>query len=127
MTSTSAKNHALIAISLALAACSPTKPPTDTLDAATRGVATARAAGADTYAPLELRFAEERYSAATAAMAKRDYDRAERAAAESLVNSELAVVKVRQSKARQAVDELRQQNEEAQHQLPPPVQDGEGS
>ena len=113
MTSSVGKIHVLIAVlATVLAACGPTKPPPDLIGPATRSLANARSAGAATYAPLELRFAEERLSQAKAAMSQRDYDAAAALADESAVNSELASAKARLGKAREAVDTLRQQNQD---------------
>lgn len=94
------------------AACSPTKPPTDDMGIATRNLAAARSAGADAFAPTELRFAEQKLAAANAAMANEDYDQATVLAAESSVNSELAVAKSRLGKARAAVGDLTRQNQQ---------------
>jgi hypothetical protein len=113
MTPSAGKIHALFAILTALlAACGPTKPPSDELGVATRNLSTARAAGAATYAPLELRAAEQRLAQANSALAHEDYDEAAVLASESAVNSELAAAKSRLGKAREAADSLRQQNEE---------------
>jgi hypothetical protein len=112
MTSAPRKIHASIALLgiCLLNACSPTRPPGDLFGAANRNLATARQASAQTYAPLELRFAEERLSQAQAANAREDYAAAVRLARESEVNAELATVKARLGKAREAADTLRQQN-----------------
>jgi len=113
MTSSVGKIHALIAIMTALlAACSPTKPPTDELGIASRNLATARSAGAATYAPLELRAAEDKLNQANGAAGHQEYDDAAMLAAESAVASELAAAKSRLGKAREAVMALRQQNED---------------
>ena len=113
MTSSAAKIHVLIAILAALlAACGPTKPPGDELGIASRNLSTARAAGAATFAPQELRAAEDRLAQARAASAKQDYDDAAMLASESAVNSELAAAKSRLGKARAAIDSLTQQNAE---------------
>jgi uncharacterized protein (DUF1501 family) len=117
MTSSVGKIHVLIAIlATALAACGPTRPPPDLIGPATRSLANARSAGAAAYAPLELRFAEERLSQANAAVSQRDYDAAAALADESAANSELATAKSRLGKAREAVDTLRQQNQELDRQ-----------
>ncbi len=119
MTPSLAKIHVVVLVStLLLAACGPTKPPPDVLGEATRKLAEARAGEAATYAPLEVRFAEERLDAASSAMAGRDYDVAARLAAESAVNSELAIVKSRLGKAREDVDTLRQDNARLLEGLP---------
>jgi hypothetical protein len=113
MTSSAAKIHVLIAILTALlAACGPTKPPGDELGIASRNLSAARAAGAATFAPQDLRAAEDRLAQARAASAKQDYDDAATLASESAVNSELAAAKSRLGKARAAVESLSQQNAE---------------
>jgi transposase InsO family protein len=95
---------------LALQGCSPTKPPTDLLDAASRSLGSARTAGAAEYAAPEYRSAGRRYDQAQAAEAREDYDEAARLARESSADSELAIAKARLGKAREAVDRLKQEN-----------------
>ena len=113
MTSSAAKIHAVIAIIAAgLAACTPTKPPTDQLGIASRNVANARSANAQQYAPQDLRAAESHLAGANAAMAKQDYDAAAMLAGEAAVDAELAAARARREKAREAVDTLRAQNQE---------------
>ena len=113
MTSSAAKIHVVIAIlALLLAACGPTKPPTDALGVATRNLAAAQASGAATYAPLELRAAQDHLAGANTASARQDYDRATALAGESAVDSELAAGKARLGRARDAVDNLKRQNAE---------------
>ncbi len=120
MTSSAAKIHVgvtVLAIAImTLAGCGPTKPPTVDLGIASRNLAAARSAGAGTYAPQELRAAEQGLSAANAAVAKHDFDQATLLAEESSVNSELAVAKTRLGKAREANDNLRRQNADLQHE-----------
>ena len=99
------------------AGCTPTRPPTLGLDEAARGLDAARNAGAATYAPLELRNAEERLSQARARMDKRDYSEAQALAAESRVDSELAAVKSRLGKAREKVDARTRENAQLRQDL----------
>jgi hypothetical protein len=103
---------------LVLTACAPTKPPNIGLDEAARTLAAARDAGAPTYAPMELRNAEDRLNQARARAAKRDFDEAASLVQEAQVDSELAMVKSRLGKAREKVDarvhenaDLRQQSD----------------
>jgi hypothetical protein len=113
MTSRSGKIHARVAIPLALLllqACSPTRPPVEDLAAASRGLASARAAGASTYAAAEYRSAGQRFDQAQAAESRKDYDVATQLARESAADSELAAAKTRVGKAREAVDKLRRDN-----------------
>ncbi|HMM66307.1 MAG TPA: DUF4398 domain-containing protein [Dokdonella sp.] len=99
-------------MALLLAACGPTKPPPDLLGSAQQRLSSARDAGAPTYAPLELRFAEERLDQARVAMQDRDYTLAANLAEESSANSELAAIKARLGKLRESVDALKQENAE---------------
>jgi len=122
MTPSAAKIHVgfpiltIATMAFMLGACGPTKPPSDDLGIASRNLAAARTAGAATYAPQELRAAEQGLSAANAAVAKHDYDEATVLAEESSVNSELAAAKSRLGKAREANDNLRRQNADLQHE-----------
>jgi hypothetical protein len=120
MTPSRLKIHVPIVLSvvLVLAACGPTKPPPDLLGNAQKRLVDARGAGAQTYAPLELRFAEERLDQAQGAIGDRDYTLAENLAEESAANSELATVKARLGKLREAVDTLKQDNAEIARALP---------
>ncbi|MDR3389324.1 MAG: DUF4398 domain-containing protein [Rudaea sp.] len=99
------------------AGCTPTRPPTVGLEEAARGLDAARNAGAATYAPLELRNAEERLSQARARMDKRDYDEAQALVQESLVDGELATVKSRLGKAREKVDARTRENAQLRQDL----------
>ncbi len=114
MTPSGTKIHAPFVVSMALllAACGPTKPPPDLLGSAQQRLSSARDAGAPTYAPLELRFAEERLDQARVAMQDRDYTLAANLAEESSANSELAAIKARLGKLRESVDALKQENAE---------------
>lgn len=102
---------------LLVAACGPTKPPNTGLDEAQRQLQAAREAGAGTYAPLELRGAEERLSAGRAAAEKREYDDATLLAAESVANSELAGAKSRLGKAREKVEARARENAQLREEL----------
>jgi hypothetical protein len=113
MTPKAPKIHALIAIlACGLAACGPTKPPTDVLGVATRNLSAARSMGAANHAPAELRAAEQHLSQANAASARQDYDDAAVLAGQSAVDSELAAAATRLAKAREAIASLKEQNAE---------------
>ena len=90
--------------------CAQTKPPLGQLDDATHRVAAARAAGAQTYAPLELRAAEERLSFARGAMKQEDYENAAQYADEAGAAADLAEAKARLGKARERVDARAREN-----------------
>src|SRR5262249_3273923 len=91
-------HRTIVTFPLVLAACGPTKPPPLGLDETAHALDAARSAGAATYAPLELRNAEEHLSQARANAEKRDYDTAQILASESRADSELAGVKSRLGK-----------------------------
>ncbi len=129
MTPSGMKIHASILVSLALllAACGPTKPPPDVLGSAQQRLTSARSSGAATFAPLELRFAEERFDQAQAAMLDRDYKLAANLADESEANSELAAIKAELGKIRESVDQLKQENSNIQRMLESVDQSGGGT
>ncbi|HST28071.1 MAG TPA: DUF4398 domain-containing protein [Rudaea sp.] len=111
MTSNWRKIHCAVLIgALALAGCGPTRPPDTGLDDGAQALASARAAGASTYAPLELRSAEDHLSQARALAEKRHYEDAARLAKESQADSELAQVKARLGKLREQVDAATREN-----------------
>jgi hypothetical protein len=111
MTPNRRKIHLGVSIFLAaLAGCGPTKPPNVGLDEAARSLDAARDAGAPTYAPMELRNAEDHLAQARARFAKRDYDEAAYLVQEAQVDSELAAVRARLGKAREKVDARTHEN-----------------
>lgn len=111
MTASRNKIHVLVVIlAIALQACSPTRPPVDELDAASRALAIARTADATTFAPVEFRAAEQHFDQARNAESSEDYDAAAAFARQSAADSELASAKARLGKAHAAVDQLQQDN-----------------
>ena len=74
----------------------------------------ARKAEATTYAPLELRFAEDRYQAAKKAIAEKEYEHAERLIDQALLDAQLAQEKALSAKAEKDADEMRQSIETLQ-------------
>jgi hypothetical protein len=107
----------LFCLILALAACGPTRPPNTGLEEAARHLQAAREAGASTYAPLELRSAEERLSSGRAAAEQHEYDDAIRFAEESQVNSDLALAKARLGQAREHVEARTRENAQLSQDL----------
>jgi len=111
MTPARKKIHAAIVIPLiALAACAPTRPPVEQLDAAQRSLAAATQAGAPELAPAEFRAARTNLDQARLADREQDYDAAARLAAESQADSELALARARAAKARAEVDRITSEN-----------------
>ncbi len=128
MTPSGMKIHASILVlsAVLLAACGPTRPPSDVLGNAQLNLASARSSGAATFAPLELRFAEERLEQAQVALQDRNYALATSLAEESEANSELAAIKARLGKLRESVDRVRQKNADIQRMLDASARDPGG-
>jgi chromosome segregation ATPase len=128
MTPNRRKIHgALVILTLALIGCGPTKPPNLGLAEAERALAAAREAGASTYAPMELRNAEDRLSRARAQAEQRDYTAAQYLAQETEVDSELAALKARLGKTREKIEVRTRENAQLREELgagnPPPAGD----
>ena len=118
MTPNRKKIHRAIVILLTvLAGCSPTKPPNADLTDAASALDAARTAGAATYAPLELRNAQDHLSQAQASVDTHDYDVAMRMARESQVDSELARIKARLGKVREQVQARIRENAQLRQDL----------
>ncbi|TLY52349.1 MAG: DUF4398 domain-containing protein [Gammaproteobacteria bacterium] len=100
-----------------LTGCATAKPPMAEMDDAARRVEAARAAGAPTYAPMELRAAEERLALARAAMRKEDYGQAAPLADETQAAADLALARARLGKAREKVDALARENAQLRSDL----------
>jgi Domain of unknown function (DUF4398) len=97
--------------------CAQTKPPLAEMDDAAHRVEAARAAGAPTYAPLELRTAQERLARARAAMKEEEYDQAAQFAEDTQVASDLALTKTRLGKVREKVDARARENAQLRSDL----------
>ncbi|HET8941848.1 MAG TPA: DUF4398 domain-containing protein [Rudaea sp.] len=110
-------HRAFVILLVALAGCSPTKPPNADLADAASALDAARTAGAATYAPLELRNAADHLSQAQASVDTHDYDVAMRMARESQVDSELAKVKARLGKVREQVQARIRENAHLRQEL----------
>src|SRR5579883_817003 len=80
---------------ICVAGCAQTKPPLAEMQEAVRKVDSAREGGASTYAPAELRLAQERLGEARAAMKQEDYDAAAQLADEAQAAGDLAQAKTR--------------------------------
>lgn len=118
MTPARKKIHALVAIvPIALAACAPTRPPVEALDAAARALDAATRAGAAERASADFRSARSHLDQARMADRDQDYDLAARLAAESQADSELALARARAAKARAEVDRLSTANAGLEHDL----------
>lgn len=114
----------LAALTMLLAGCASLPPPTGSMAQAEGLLASAEAADAATWAPLELGFARDKLDQAHAAMAEEEYELAAALAAESQVNAELARVKSELGKVREQIEAATAENQRARQQLLPAANQG---
>ena len=80
-------------------------------------IESARQAEAIVHAPLELKFAEDKYKMAETAIEDEEYERASRLADEALLDAQLAEEKALSVQAEQEVQELRESIEALRSEL----------
>jgi DNA polymerase III delta prime subunit len=80
-------------------------------------IESARQAEAIVYAPLELKFAEDKYKLAEAAIEEGEYEKASILADEALLDAQLAEEKALSVQAEQEVQELRESSEALRSEL----------
>lgn len=107
----------ILLLSLLVAACAAPRPDPEILVAAEDAIAAAEAAGGDEFAPVEMRFAREKYASAQKGMEKQKYEVAVFLMEEAEINAELAIEKSRTAKARRRVNEQRKVNQELDEKL----------
>lgn len=93
-------------LTLAVAACASTPPPTEQLAVATAAVTHAGAAGAQALAPTEMDAARDKLRRANLAMATQDHGLARQLAQQAQVDALLAEAKAESLRARKAADEV---------------------
>jgi hypothetical protein len=93
-----------------LAGCASTPPPRGLLDGAQRAIADARSAQAQDFAPVELGHAQERVSAARAAMAERDYDLAAQYSLQAELDARLAQTRSEAARGREEIKRRTDEN-----------------
>jgi hypothetical protein len=94
---------ALLAVSFA--GCASTPAPTEQMAVSKTAVDGATAAGGTEFAPIELKAAQDKMTAANLAMAKENYKEAGMLAQEAQVDAQLAATKARSAKAQKAVQD----------------------
>jgi multidrug efflux pump subunit AcrA (membrane-fusion protein) len=98
----------LVALALALPACSGGDPPEAQLGAGAQAVTAAEQSQAPRFAPVELQTAREKLNAARNANREGDYERARRLAEQAQVDAELAVARARSASAEEAAKTVQQ-------------------
>ncbi|HET8900099.1 MAG TPA: DUF4398 domain-containing protein [Rhodanobacteraceae bacterium] len=96
-------------------------PPTDRLERAQSALSAAVDAGAKTWAPLELGFAQDKLDQARAAVDTRHNALAADLADESLANSELARIKAQLGQVRESNKKAQDENTRLRQQLLAPA------
>jgi hypothetical protein len=104
-------------MTLAVLSCSSSQPGPDAFLSAERAIQAAERAGAEEFAPVELKFAREKLASSRTAMEQRKYDIAIYLVEESEINSELAIEQSRAAQSRRRVNELRRSNEMLREEL----------
>ena len=95
-----------------MAACVASRPDPQVLESTEKSIQSAEAAGGDEFAPVEMRFAREKFASARLAMEKQKYEVVVYLAEEAEINAELAIEKSRTAKSRRQMNELRKSNDE---------------
>jgi hypothetical protein len=96
-----------IVFGFVLGCATPGVIPTENLRRAETAIESARTTEATSYAPLDLRQAEDKLAEAHAAVSRKDYEGARRLADEALVNAQLAEKKADSERAKRAAQEMR--------------------
>lgn len=110
-----------------LAGCASAPPPDGAMNLAQAQLREARDAGAASYAPVDLDFAQSRFQQAQMAMAKRKYDEAFQLANEAGADAELAKAKARLGAARAQVQAKTGENQRLRAQMEQASQDADNS
>lgn len=91
-------------IVIGITGCASLPPPTEQIAVSKAALLRASSAGSNEHAPVELRSATEKMSAAEQAMTKEDYLRAQRLAEQAQVDAKLAETKAALAKAQLAIN-----------------------
>jgi hypothetical protein len=84
--------------------------PVDRIEAVKAAISQAKENEAETYAPLELRFAEQKLQKAKIAMQERDFEKALELAEEAAADAKFAETRSRAEKAKKLLQEMRNKN-----------------
>lgn len=100
-----------------ITACATTPPDPRLLDNAREAIAKAESAEAEQYAPLELRFARERLTAAEQALGNEREDEARRLAEQAELEAQLALARTRAALARAELQTKQRELEQIRNDL----------
>jgi len=98
----------VLSLSLLSGACASGTPPVEKISEVENAILRARESTAITYAPLELKFAEEKLNEAKRLVAKEEYPPAVRLLDEALIDAKLAEAKSRSEQEKMQTAEMRE-------------------
>jgi chromosome segregation ATPase len=98
----------VVGLLIVMGACASSNIPAPNTSETESKISQAEQAGAQEYAPLELRNARKKIEQAKQFNEQEEYEKATRLVEEASVDAELATVKARSAKAQEAVEQLRQ-------------------
>ncbi len=98
----------IAAAAIFMAGCASTPPPTAQMAVSRAAVNNANSAGANEFAPVQIKSATEKMAGAERAMVNEDYELAGQLAEQAQVDAELAGETARSAKARKAADAVRE-------------------
>jgi hypothetical protein len=101
---------AIAGVAIAMTGCASIPPPIEQIAVSKAALIRASSAGSNEHAPVELRSATEKMSAAELAMSKEDYLRAQNLAEQAQVDAKLAETKSALAKAQLAVGSAEESN-----------------
>jgi len=93
-----------------IAGCATNPGPIEQMATSRAAVSSARSAGGSEYAPLQIKLAIEKMSAAEIAMADKNYVLARQLAEQAQVDAQLAGAAARSAKAQKAADAIQEDN-----------------
>jgi Domain of unknown function (DUF4398) len=112
----------LVAVTTAVAGCASAPMPTDRIALAERAVQDAERAGAVELAPVEMRNAREKLTAAQKAASEREAEQMARLSEQAEVDAQLAEATARAEKSARAVSELEDSLRALQRETQRPTQ-----
>ncbi|MEO9038401.1 MAG: DUF4398 domain-containing protein [Gallionella sp.] len=97
-----------VAVAIIMAGCASTPAPVEQMAVSRTAVNAASSAGANEFAPLQLKSAMDKMGDAEHAMTEKNYVQARQLAEQAQVDAQLAEAKARSAKAQQAADALQE-------------------
>lgn len=97
-----------VAAAVITAACASVPPPIEQMAVSRAALNNANSAGANEFAPIQLKSAMEKMDGAERAMTEKDYSLARQLAEEAEVNAKLAGLTARSVKAQKAADAIQE-------------------